>query len=344
MKHTTIRWPKQQQQQSQKQIGWNGRCGALFDNEPQSDSYVELNPAYEKSSRKDMFKKGTKLTPQGGIADYNSRNAYRQQREQQQLQPPLMMHDFNGMQQQQQQQQQQQFSFSPNIVTASTSTSEYFSSLVSASVAYLQKLYRTSPDLLAVSVASVAIFLAWRIPALHSFLQSHFICNQHNIISGWRSYSLILASMSHISLAHLVVNLVTFLNLGPAVKDILRQRRPRWPLWPLLLGSAVTGNTAHILFGRRDGCLGLSGVTLAMVAVLAQMYPDRILGIRFMGVFPLSMPAHILLKAMLLLSFLGSFRSDSSVAHATHLGGLLFGVIYVELWKRQHALAKRFEF
>ena len=291
--------------QDQRQtLPWNGRGG-----------YYELNPNYEHKKRV-----RTILTPPGGAnsSSNNSNNA------------PLMMHQFN-IEQSVQMQPPYQNAFSP-IATTPTSTSEYVSSIITSARAYALHLYRTSPDLFYVSATCLAVFVLWRLPMLQRLLQTNFICNPQNMKSG-RIHVLATATVSHISLYHILMNLVTFLSLGPSVQQALASTR--WPLWPLMLGAAVTGNVAHLLLGHREGCLGLSGVTLSFIAVLARLYPNRILGMRLMGIFPVRMPAHILLRILLVWSLLGSFRKNTSIAHMTHMGGLLFGMAYFEVWKRQ---------
>ena len=148
-----------------------------------------------------------------------------------------------------------------------------------------------------------------------------------------RIHVLVTSAVSHISFMHILMNLVTFLSLGPQVKQALATTR--WQFWLLMLGSAVVGNLGHLLLGHRDGCLGLSGVTLSLMAIVARLHPNHILAIRFMGIFPVKMPAHVLLRILLVWSLLGSFRKNTSIAHVTHLGGLLFGMAYFELWKRR---------
>ena len=292
-------------QKQRQTLPWNGREG-----------YYELNPNYEHKKRQ-----RTILTPPGGANSNNNNNNN----------APLMMHQFNIDQSVQMQPPYQNY-FSPTTMTAPTSTSEYFSSIITSARAYVLQLYRTSPDLFYVSATSLAVFVLWRLPMFQRLLQTNFICNQRNIKSG-KFYVLASAAVSHISFYHILMNLVTFLSIGPTVKQALATTR--WPLWPLMLGAAVTGNIAHLLLGHRDGCLGLSGVTLSFMAVLARLYPNRILGLRLMGIFPVRMPAHILLRILLVWSLLGSFRKNTSIAHMTHLGGLLFGISYFELWKRR---------
>lgn len=83
--------------------------------------------------------------------------------------------------------------------------------------------------------------------------------------------------------------------------------------------------------------MGLSGVTLAMLSVHARMYPQKEFVIsRFV---PIKLTGELALGVLFLWSLLGSLApasGGSSVAHAAHLGGLVYGLGYHELWNRRH--------
>jgi membrane associated rhomboid family serine protease len=129
------------------------------------------------------------------------------------------------------------------------------------------------------------------------------------------------------------------LSLGPQVQQTLRMTTGnRWPLWPLLAGAALSGSIFFLLFSQ-SGCLGLSSVTLGLLAVYARFFPDRTMGVVLAGIFPVRMPAERLLTVLLVWSAVGSLlHRRSGVAHAAHLGGLLFGCGYYELWQHRYQL------
>lgn len=78
--------------------------------------------------------------------------------------------------------------------------------------------------------------------------------------------------------------------------------------------------------------MGLSGVTCAMIAYEARWDPARVFQL---GAFvPIKVEAGLLLLGLLVWSALGAIvQNGDGVAHAVHLGGLIFGVLYYEyLW------------
>ena len=202
--------------------------------------------------------------------------------------------------------------------------------------AYAMQLQRTSPTLSMVSLSCITVFILWQIPQYRAFLQRFFVCSKYNIRQG-RYVTTLLSAISHASLTHLLVNLYAFLTFGPQLRHTLHSSA-NWPLWPLVLGAAFSGSLAFLMFQSRGGCMGLSGVTLAFLALQAKLYPQQELGVALMGILPVRMSAQVALWCLLVWSLVGSFVKMSRVAHTAHLGGLLFGLGYYELWQRRSRL------
>lgn len=202
---------------------------------------------------------------------------------------------------------------------------------------FVLKLHQTSPTLSLVSAVCVVIFCLWQVPACQSTLQKQFVCSRHNL-KHHRYGSLVLSALSHGSLAHIVFNLFAYISLGPEISRTLRASN--WPFWPFVLGAATTGSMMFLALGKKQGgCMGLSGVTLALLALYARWHPTRELRMALFGVIPIRLPAKAALTGMLVWSIVGSLAaSRSRVAHAAHLGGLLFGMAYYELWLRRRQL------
>ena len=213
------------------------------------------------------------------------------------------------------------------------------------------------PSLAATVAACLSVFVSWHIPACSNLLQQWFVASRHNLAQG-RWLSLVLSAFSHSSFTHIALNLVTLLSFGPAVQRSLQSTSLQpWPMWPLLLGSTLSGSITFLALQalsvsdntltaihRYQGCMGLSAVTCALVAVFCRMNPKAQLRMLLAGLVPVYMTAQVLLVSMLTISFLGWLGTQNSsrgggVAHAAHLGGLLFGLGYYELWTRRYRLA-----
>jgi membrane associated rhomboid family serine protease len=198
-------------------------------------------------------------------------------------------------------------------------------SIFTRTIRYMKTIQKTSPSIFWTAFSCVGIFILWQIPAMRPLLLRLCVCNRSSVVQA-AGLPLILAALSHASLYHLLGNMVTLLGIAPGVaRDITR------PLWPLLLGSALFSNALWVALRRSGSCLGLSGVAMSVIAVQARAVPERVYRIFLAGVIPISLPAYQILQILLLVSLAGSFVNNSRIAHLTHLGGLLFGVLYYEL-------------
>ena len=219
-------------------------------------------------------------------------------------------------------------------------------SIVEYTRRYSRHLFRNHPTLAQLTAACLLVFSSWQIQGLTPFLNQFFVCSRRNLRKG-RWISLILSSISHSDVWHVLFNLAALISLGPDVQFFIGRHaryKGRWSLstnqamWLLVTGAALSGSVFYLLFGEirntGGGCLGLSAVTMALLAVYAQAYPDRILQIRLAGIFPLRLPAYLLLQVVTVWSLVWSIiaigaphRSDG-IAHSAHLGGLIFGLLY----------------
>ena len=197
-------------------------------------------------------------------------------------------------------------------------------------------MYRSSPSLTATAVSCVLIFLAWQVQPRSRVLSEYFVLSRANM-RAFRWPSLFLSAVSHMDFWHLVVNLYALKSFGPSVQRTLQQVNQ--PLGPFLGGAALASSLSFLLFqslSGSGGALGLSGVTLALLALHARTNPTSILGMRLGGIIPVRMKAETLLTCLTAWSFVGSIaKVRSNIGHAAHLGGLLYGVAYHQLALRK---------
>jgi membrane associated rhomboid family serine protease len=247
---------------------------------------------------------------------------------------------FNGQHQQQLLEQPVRRSYLP--VNAQRPTS--FDSVTSSIQGYFLHLYASSPAVAQTLVTCLGTFLLWQVSACQPILSDYFVCSRRNFMAG-RWSSLLLSSISHAGLFHLAANLMALVSIGIPVKQTLQLSK--WPVWPLLLGGALTGSFSYLLLeSGGGGCIGLSAVTLSLLAVHAQQYPKNVMGFLLMGVIPVRIQAEKALRVLLVWSLWGSCwkrgarQGGVPIAHAAHLGGLLFGIAYHAAWVRQRDVGR----
>lgn len=207
-------------------------------------------------------------------------------------------------------------------------------------------MYQSSPSLMATMVSCVMVFLAWQVRPNATVLRQYFVLSRANM-RAFRWPSLFLSAVSHMDFWHLLVNLYGLWSFRPSVQRTLKQVNQ--PLGPFLGGAALASSLAFLFlqpFSGAGGALGLSGVTLALLAVHARTHPESILGIRLAGIVPVRMKAENLLICLTAWSFVGSLAKmhSSNIGHAAHLGGLLFGVAYHQFALRKRILRPQWQF
>lgn len=194
-------------------------------------------------------------------------------------------------------------------------------------------MFRSSPSLTATMVACVAVFLAWQVQPRAAVLHQYFVLSRASMQHAIRWPSVFLSAVSHMDIWHLLVNLYGLWSLGPVVERSLNQVGQ--PLGPFLIGAAAASSLAFLLLQRvsgAGGALGLSGVTLALLAVYARIRPTAVMGVRLAGIIPVRIKAENVIVCLGVWSLVGAISAvRSNLGHAAHLGGLLFGVAYHQL-------------
>jgi len=203
---------------------------------------------------------------------------------------------------------------------------------------YFTDLHKFSPTLFNGTVVSLLLFLLWQLPASSSgaiILRNHFLCSHYNVIKKKRFHALILSAFSHASFGHIAMNMYAYITFGRSVKPVLASQGIS--LWVFVFSAAVFGNLTFLLFDKGHGsCIGLSGVTLGLLAFDALVYPTKELRM-IVSFIPITLPAYYLFLGLLGFSVLGILGIEigrSNVAHSTHLGGLIYGALFYEAYKR----------
>jgi membrane associated rhomboid family serine protease len=133
----------------------------------------------------------------------------------------------------------------------------------------------------------------------------------------------------HAGLTHIVFNGIALWSFGRYVEDRLGTGR----YLTLYFLSGIVGGLFQCLAGLIDpgrfglATIGASAGIFGLIAAFALMEPDA----QILAFFVIPMRAkyllHLSIAACLILPFI---PSQSNMAHAAHLGGILFGVFYIK--------------
>jgi len=207
---------------------------------------------------------------------------------------------------------------------------------------HFEGIRQKSPNVWMMSLACIVVHILWQIPICRGTLSRHFVVSRTNVWN--RPQSLLLNSISHSSGWHLMMNLLIYLSIGPTLQQTLqhthktRNNKSRcWLFWSFIVGASVSGSCLHLWKEKINGCMGLSTITASMVAFQANIFPNDVEALLRYIIPPYGrskVKASTIVNILLAVSALGCFHQNdnSRAAHAAHLGGLLFGIGYYQMW------------
>jgi membrane associated rhomboid family serine protease len=135
------------------------------------------------------------------------------------------------------------------------------------------------------------------------------------------------------NLFHIIFNMMALYSIGALLLNLVGQREFLWFYLTSAVFSGICSVVFYALMKQNVAIVGASGAVNAVFCAVAMHYPrQRLL---LMGVIPIEM--RWLLAAFIAfdtLPMITGWSSGARIAHAAHLGGLLFGFLYVR-WNMQ---------
>lgn len=195
---------------------------------------------------------------------------------------------------------------------------------------------RALPTLLALNVG---VFVLWQIAIASGatgFMESNFLVSGASVRSG-RVWTLLTSAFSHNIVPHLAFNMLALWVFGADVERVVGARG----FWHLYVVGGILASLGHVAYGLATGtptpALGASGSVMAVAVVAAMLFPRRLLLLFFV----IPMPQFMAVGLFILLDVVGALSPGADmVAHAAHLGGALYGAIYVR-WHLRGYLQER---
>ena len=140
----------------------------------------------------------------------------------------------------------------------------------------------------------------------------------------------------HGDILHLLFNLLALYMFGCELERL-------WGSSPFLKYFFITGIGAGISTVCMTPALaiptvGASGAILGILLAYALYYPNRIIYFNFL--FPIKIKYLVLIYGLLIFYFSFS-RTGGNIAHFAHLGGIVFGFIYLNFYSFKHLIMKQ---
>jgi len=126
---------------------------------------------------------------------------------------------------------------------------------------------------------------------------------------------------------HIIINMLMLFFLGRHVEASIG----RTGFLKLYFAAGVGAALIHVLTGISSPVpmLGASGAVFGVMMAFAMLAPERPVTLLLWFVFPVTVKAKYLVLGFAIIEFL-SVRAGGNVAHWAHLGGLLFGYIFMK--------------
>ena len=134
----------------------------------------------------------------------------------------------------------------------------------------------------------------------------------------------------HGSLLHILINCAMIWFIGRQIEESLGKVKF---LSIYLIGGVFGGVFQCILAWAENnpniGVVGASAGIFGLMAAFSMMYWNRELTLLIMFILPVRMKAKFILIALAVIGVLGIISNDSGIAHGAHLGGMIWGVLYI---------------
>jgi membrane associated rhomboid family serine protease len=128
----------------------------------------------------------------------------------------------------------------------------------------------------------------------------------------------------HLDLWHLIINMLMLWFFGPAIEQ--RWGGPRFLFYYLFCATGAGLCSFIVSFNSSIPVIGASGAIFGILVAYAMMFPETVILLFF--IFPMKMRHAVLVLAAI--NLLGAISaSGGGVAYIAHLGGGLFGYLYL---------------
>jgi len=150
---------------------------------------------------------------------------------------------------------------------------------------------------------------------------------------NFQVWQLITYQFMHGGFSHILFNMFALWMFGSSIEDVMGSKK--FLIFYLLAG--VSAGLLHLflspLFGGAPAVtIGASGAIYGVLIAYAMFFPDNLIFIYFL----IPVKAKYLIGFLVVIEFLAVDSASSGVAHLAHLGGALFGFLYIMFDKNSY--------
>jgi len=130
------------------------------------------------------------------------------------------------------------------------------------------------------------------------------------------------------SLWHIVFNMLALWMFGTPIEETWGTRRFVQYYFVCGIGAGVCVVLANLAFGDPyQRTIGASGAIYGLLLAFGMLFPNQTVLLSFL--FPIKAKYMVMIFGAI--AFLSSFQTGSTVSNLAHLGGMLFGFVYMKM-------------
>ena len=175
-------------------------------------------------------------------------------------------------------------------------------------------------------VATVAVFLLQLIPTVGAAITGWGELVPARVFLQGQVWRLVTYMFLHdpSNFFHLVFNMMILWMCGAQLEEMWGSRRFVWFYFLGGIGSALFS-----VLMWNSPIIGASGALFALMVLYAYNFPDR----QILFFFVIPMPVRLAVVVMGAIALVGSLSgAGGGIAHLTHLGGIVVGLLYIKLY------------
>jgi len=140
------------------------------------------------------------------------------------------------------------------------------------------------------------------------------------------------------SIMHILLNMLVLWMFGTPVEETWGTRRFLQYYFLCGVGAGICVVLVNLIAGNSyQATIGASGAIYGLLLAYGMLFPNQ--EVLFMFLFP--MKAKYMVMIFGAIAFLGSFQGGGTVSNLAHLGGMIFGFIYIRTQFTRRRVAVR---
>ena len=172
------------------------------------------------------------------------------------------------------------------------------------------------------------LFGVARVRGLNAWILDNFELLPNAVVHG-ALWQLVTYSLIHVGFLHWFGNMLGLWMFGAAIENAWGTRRFLELYWIGVIGAAITTvalSFAHVLSRPDIPTVGASGGVFAILIAFGVLFADNEI---MMIPFPFMIKAKYFIGILIVVTLAFAMSGGGDVAYVAHLGGLLFGWLYV---------------